>query len=180
MGCYEGPGPDINVLYQWWGTTTYSSTIGIAGISQALNLGPWCGNPLYQVSDFLSFYPQFGTPTNPNYVPLPVIQAYINFATSCLSSARWGASWPIAMAMFVAHYVTLYLQAIAGNTGTASALAAAGLAGGIIVSHSAGDVSESFEYPPGLENAGAWGLTSFGQQLFTMAKVVGMGMVYAW
>jgi uncharacterized protein DUF4054 len=264
MGCYEGPGPDINVLYQWWGTTTFSSTVGLGGIFSALNLGPWNGNPLYQLSDFVLFYPQFGqaqqgvlaanvnnggtgfnvndtvnllqedasgctlvitnvasgvvtafnitqpgtgydvetglatsvisssagtglivdvtaiTPSNLNYIPPPVLQAYIAFASSCLSSQRWGASWTIAMALFVAHYATLYLQAIGNPNGTASALAAAGLAGGIIVSQSAGDVSQSTIAPPGLEDAGAWALTSFGQQLYTMAKVVGMGMIYAW
>jgi hypothetical protein len=266
MGSYEGPGPDINVLYQWWGTTTYSSTIGLADISTALNLGPWCGNPQFQLDDFLAFYPQFGTgiqgvqaatlgnggvgfavndqanliqsdasgcvltitaigaggavltfaisqqgkgysiatnlataavppstgtgllvnvtgitPSNLNFVPPIVIQAYINFASSCLSIARWGmAGWPIAMALFVAHYATLYLKAIAGSTGTASALAASGLAGGIIVSQSAGDVSQSTIVPPGLEDAGAWGTTDFGQQLYTMAKTVGQGMIYVW
>ena len=260
-----GPGPDLNVLYQWWGTTTYASTIGLADISAALNLGPWCGNPLYQLDDFLGFYPQFGTaqqgvqtatvdsggsswavndtanliqpdasgcvltvtaesggvvsgvsisqqgqgyrvdtglattaispstgtgltvnvtlitPSNINFVPSMVIQAYINYATSCLSAQRWGAAWPIAMGLFVAHYVTLYLKAVGTSSNpTASSLAAAGLAGGIIVAQSAGDVSQSYEAPPGLEEFAAWNLTVYGQQLATMAKTVGMGMIYAW
>lgn len=257
-----GPGPDLTVLDAWWGTTTFSSTFGLAAVSQALNLGPCGGNPLYQVSDFLSCYPKFGTgiqgltavspgssagsgyavndvlavvqpdasggtvkvtavsggvptayavvtqgtgysvasglattggtgtgatvnvtnitPTSVVVVPQLVLQLYINFASSCLSSSRWGTAWQLAMNLFVAHYVTLFMQTEGNPGSTPGAIAASGIAGGIVVAQAAGDVSQSYEAPPGFEDAGSWSLTTYGQSLFTMSKVVGMGMVYAW
>jgi hypothetical protein len=255
-------GPDINVLFGWWGGTSYASTINLAAISQAANVGPFVYGK-FQASDFLQWYPQFGssqqgvatatiasggtgyavndvvnllqsdasgatltvasvsaggavtafavtnagtgysvadglstaaiapsagqgltvnvtliTPTALNFVPPFVLNMYCVIASNSLSPERWGALWPQAMALYVAHYATLYLMAIGGN-GTASALAASGLAGGIITSDAAGDVSESYTPPPGLEDAGAWSLTSFGQQLFTLSKTIGMGMILA-
>lgn len=56
-------------------------------------------------------------------------------------------------------------------------IAAQGLAGGIQTSKSVGDVSVSYTVLTSLEAWGAWNLTKYGQQLATMAKVVGMGPV---
>jgi Protein of unknown function (DUF4054) len=259
-----GPGPDINVLFGWWGTTTYVSNIGIGQISAALNLGPFGGNPPYQVSDFLSIYPKFGTwaqaiqavtfagtmtgyavgdtlvpvqpdasgalitvgsvdangsiltatvtqggegfsiasnlPTTtsgagtgalvnvtqldtPNLVanlPLAVLQLYIALASSSLSSERWGPAWPLAMALYVAHFATLYLRSEGNPGSTPGRIAASGLARGIIVSSSAGGVSKTIEVPKGLEDWGMWTSTEYGVQLATLAQTVGMGMIYAY
>lgn len=260
----DGPGPDINVLFGWWGTTTYVSNIGIGQISAALNLGPFGGNPLYQVSDFLSIYPKFGTwlqtiqtltlagtmtgyavndtlvpvqpdasgalitvnsvdtngsiltntitqggtgfsiatglPTTtsgtgtgalvnvtqldtPNLapnLPLAVLQLYIALASSSLSSQRWGTAWPLAIALYVAHFATLYLRS-EGNPGTTPGrIAASGLARGIMVSSSAGGVSKTIEVPKGIEEWGMWAETEYGIQLATFAQTIGMGMIYAY
>ena len=54
-------------------------------------------------------------------------------------------------------------------------VAAQGLAGGIQTSKSVGDVSVGYTPLAALEDWGAWNLTIYGQQLATMARVVGMG-----
>lgn len=54
-------------------------------------------------------------------------------------------------------------------------IAAQGLAGGIQTAKSVGDVSVSYQSLASLEDWGAWNLTAYGQQLATMAKVVGAG-----
>ena len=54
-------GPDVTmILESWWGEC-WQGTGTIAAISAASNLGPFGGNPKYQLSDFLSVYPKFGT-----------------------------------------------------------------------------------------------------------------------
>lgn len=258
-----GPGPDINVLFGWWGAQTYLSNIGIGEVSAALNLGPFGGNPLYQVSDFLSIYPKFGTspqgilaftlagtmtgyavndtltpiqpdasgalltvgsvdssgsiltatlaqagtgfsvasslPTTTSGVgvgalvnvtqitpanlvtnlPLAVVQLYINLASSSLSSCRWGSFWPLAMALYVAHFTTLYLRSEGNPSNVPGQIASSGLTKGILVSKSAGNVSAGIEVPSGLEDWGAWQQTDYGVQLATMANTIGMGMIYA-
>jgi len=195
-------------------------------------------------------------------VPTAVIQLYINLAWNSLVAARWCDSWFIAMAWFVAHYLTLYaksdssevsmalqsavhgeipvgsppqpasataytistappggvLQSLTVNgvfqqpgldytlsgpnvtftvptptdadiyatwliqvamqtTGAASGaqIAAQGLAGGIQTSKSVGDVSVGYQPLTSLEKWGQWNLTTYGQQLATMASVMGAG-----
>lgn len=65
------------------------------------------------------------------------------------------------------------------STGTAS-IAARGIAGGIQTSKSVGDVSVSYQALTSLEDWGAWNLTSYGQILATMAKVIGNRPMLIW
>lgn len=247
-----------SILQQWWGGE-YNCFSASAIPSVATNLFLSTGNPPYQISDFLAFYPKFGTgaqgvlsasqvvggtgytagdqlalvqpdatgciigvltvngtgviltftvlaagtgysvasnlpvtggtgsgatftvtsvsPTT-LVVPTVVMQTYINLATASLSSIKWGEIWHIAMGLYVAHFLTLYLRS-EGNAGvTPNAIAKSGLEAGIAVSSSAGDVSKSIQLAPGLEAFAAWGQTTYGTQLATFAKVVGMGPMY--
>jgi hypothetical protein len=118
-------------------------------------------------------------PPNLN-IPQSVLQMYINLATASLQFARWGATWQIAVGWFVDHFATLW-QASNGNAGTTpGAIARSGLALGIIVSHSEGEVSKSIEPPDLGEFSGTWSMTISGQQLVEQAKVIGMGPMYIW
>lgn len=110
-------------------------------------------------------------------IPQPVIQTYINLANASLQKAKWLDSWLLGMHFFIAHYVTLYLQSEGNPGGTAGQVATSGLGKGIAVSKSAGDVSVGYETTIDKE-WGAWNLTSYGQQLVTIAKVIGMGPMY--
>lgn len=195
-------------------------------------------------------------------VPVSVLQLYINLASASLVAARWQEQWYIAMALFVAHYATLYARSDAleviqvvqnvlhgevpagsGATFTISALppggtlqaltknglfltpdgvdytlsgqiitlnvplsgsdalyatwlttttvdttvmpdaakvAAQGIANGIQTSKSVGDVSASYQVLTSLEAWGQWNLTLYGQQLATMARVIGSGPMVIW
>jgi hypothetical protein len=81
---------------------------------------------------------------------------------------------------------TLYaVWPVQTQTFTAAALngaqiAAQGLAGGIQTSKSVGDVSVGYQPLSALEDWGAWNLTSYGQQLATMARVIGSGPMLVW
>jgi hypothetical protein len=196
-------------------------------------------------------------------IPAGVIQLYLNLAYSSLVQARWQEQWFIAMAWFIAHYLTLYAKSDAsevfstlqtaihgeapvggapgtvymlsaappgeslqsltknglfqspsvdytlnGNTITLTAptvegdalyatwpvqvqtftsgqpngaqIASQGLAGGIQTNKSVGDVSVGYQPLSALEDWAAWGLTSYGQQLATMARVIGSGPMVIW
>lgn len=119
------------------------------------------------------------TPAN-LLIPQAVIQMYINLATASLQQARWLELWPMAMALYVAHFCTLYLVS-EGNAGTtAGAVARSGLAAGIIVSQSAGDVSKTIQPPELGVFADSYGQTIYGQQFSTFAKSIGSGPMLIW
>jgi hypothetical protein len=122
---------------------------------------------------------------NAPLIPFAVMQAYLALASSSLQQARWQEEWMVAMGLFIAHYVTLYArtdggtQDTTGNT-TAAAAAAQGMASGIMVSKAVGDVSASYAQLTSFEDWGAWNLTLYGQQLITMARLVGAGPMLLW
>lgn len=112
-------------------------------------------------------------------IPQPVLQLYINLASASLSQARWLDYWQMGMALFIAHYATLYLRSEGSVGTTAQQIASSGLAVGLKVSQAAGDVSQSQEYmTTGWESWGSWNLTTYGQQLITDANIVGIGPMY--
>ena len=78
------------------------------------------------------------------------------------------ATWPVQSQIFTP------------TASTGAAIAAQGLAGGIQTSKSVGDVSVSYQVLESLAAWGQWNLTKYGQQLATMAKVVGSGPMVIW
>lgn len=111
-------------------------------------------------------------------VPLAIVQAYLNLATASLMSSRWREAWMIAMGLYIAHYLTLYLETDSNPSATAAQAVTQGLQRGIAVSKAVGDTSVGLQAVTGLESWGAWTLTQYGLQLITMARVVGSGPIY--
>jgi hypothetical protein len=111
----------------------------------------------------------------PPLAPPAVTNAYIALASSSLVQARWQSDWPIAIALYTAHYLTLYLRSEGDWMSDCGAAALAGLKQGIQTSASAGGVSQSIQPVPGLDDWGAWTETNYGTQLATRARVIGMG-----
>jgi hypothetical protein len=196
-------------------------------------------------------------------IPTGVIQMYLNLAHASLVEARWCAGWWNAMALYIAHYCTLYARSdssevfeslqtivhgetpvgtvpgtvytlsapppggalqsltkngsflvpstqytLSGNTVTlteatvlgdvlyatwlaqemvlqaapmnGAQIAAQGLAFGLQTSKSVGDVSVGYTTLEALADWGSWNLTVYGQELITLARVVGMGPALIW
>jgi len=142
-------------------------------------------NPAYTLAEFVAFYPQFGlaTPIPPALTGLPlvpdaVIQAFIDLADVCVMENRWRGMWKIATGLFVAHFSTLWLEALSSPDSGASAVVSAAQARGIVSSESASDVSASYDFSSisgDLNGWAAWKLTSYGVQLATFGKIYGMG-----
>lgn len=110
-------------------------------------------------------------------VPLSTVQLFINLAATSLMSSRWRTMWLVAMGWYIAHFVTLWMQAASGGTAPAQ-IVTAGLQRGITVSKSADGLSMGLQPVSGLDSWGAWNMTSFGVQLATFARLVGAGPVY--
>jgi hypothetical protein len=112
------------------------------------------------------------------FVSLYVLNMYITLASASLVQARWLERWPLGMALFIAHYASLFMQSDGGVYSTAGQAAIAGLQQGITTSKAVGPVSESMQPLGGLEDWGEWNLTTYGIQLASQAKVVGGGPMY--
>jgi len=92
--------------------------------------------------------------------------------------ARWLDTWTLAMALYVAHFCTLYMRSEAGPNQTASQIATSGLEKGVTVSKSAGGVSVGVQVPQGLEAWGGWTETTYGTQLVNFAQAIGSGPIW--
>ena len=88
------------------------------------------------------------------------------------------------MGLFIAHFLTLYLQSMASPDDPTQKIINAGLAKGMVSSKSAGGLSISYDFSmiSGQEFNG-WGtykLTAFGQQFITLARLYAMGGMVVW
>lgn len=151
-------------------------------------------NPAYTFTDFYALYPVYGPrtvsavppatePTTTYLVDPSVADMYIDLAHAVVKESRWKGQWRLAMGLFVAHFLTLYLQSLADTNCSAAQVVAAGQARGLMTSKSAGDVSVSYDVSviaQGLNNWAAWNTTAFGVQYATLAKIVGKGGMYVW
>lgn len=143
-------------------------------------------NPSYTTENFLAAYPQFGskdTDGNP-IVPDVMVTAWVNLAHAAIQKGRYREYWETAMGLFIAHWLTLYLQGKAPETNSsAEAIVNAGLAKGVQTSKSAGDLSVSYDFSQVAGDFNGWGtykLTLYGQQFVTIARLVSMGGMTVW
>jgi len=119
-----------------------------------------------------TFYP------TPN-VPLVAMLAYLNLAEASVMQDRYHEAWPLMMALYIAHYSTMYLRSDSGVPSyTQQSAAASGLSTGIMVSQAAGDVSMSSKPLEGYDQFGAWRETTYGEQFMTLAATVGAGAIW--
>lgn len=150
------------------------------------------GNPAYGAEDFLAMYPQFGLRRRPDetdgmllseVVPLYVMDAWIKIAHASIHKNRYHELWEMAMGLFVAHYLTLYLRTAAKPGDPVGKILSAGIAKGLQTAKSAGDLSTSYDFSTVAKDFDGWGTykeTAFGQQFITLAKLAGMGGMGVW
>ena len=111
-------------------------------------------------------------------VALAVLQLYLNIAYASLMQSRWREQWQLGMALYIAHYLTLWIQTEANPQTTPSQIVANSLQAGITISQGADGVSQGLETLKTLESWGTWTLTQYGVQLATLGKLVGSGPIY--
>lgn len=156
--------------------------LGIIATASNLKAGT---NPPYTLEDFYSVYPQFGPATDEvTYaVPQVITQMYLDLANTCIKEARWHGFWKVGLSLFIAHFCTVYLQGTADSSSGAAGVLKAGQAQGLQSSVSVGDVSISTNYSVianGIDGWAGWKLTSYGQQLAAIGRLVGKGGMYVY
>lgn len=113
--------------------------------------------------------------------PAYVVGAYTNLANSSILQVRYQEMWSYCMALYIAHYLTLWARTQGGGANTTvGQIAATGLAIGIQISKHVGDVSSASQPLKMPEEFGTYGLTIYGQELITFALAVGSGPVWLW
>jgi hypothetical protein len=140
-------------------------------------------NVEYNINTFLQYLPQFSKIENEQVVsiaPAEVVDNYIEMGKDAIQKGRWGAKYKMALSLYVAHYLTLYLQSYqeASEDNDKSSAAGSGTALGNVSSASQGDQSISYDnnsLVAGTQQWGSWNATTYGQQLITEAKILGMG-----
>ena len=115
-------------------------------------------------------------------VPEAMLQTFLDQANDSVLPSRWGSMWRYAAGLYVAHFSAMYLKTY--SPGSQSAAQAAGSADqvGVVRTATMGDTSISYDnsaITAGTEKWGAWNATQYGSQLVTMARMVGMGGMYA-
>lgn len=143
-------------------------------------------NPPYTSEDFLAAYPQFGKideTTGQPIIPSVVLEAWVKMADASIQQARYHDAWELCMGLFIAHWLTLYLQTMANPDDPIGKIIGNGLSKGLQSSKSADDLSVSYDFSAITGDFNGWGtykLTAFGQQFVTMAKLFGMGGMAVW
>lgn len=115
-------------------------------------------------------------------LPEATVQRYIDAANNSVLPSRWAESWRDAVGLYVAHLCALRMQTYAD--GSVSQSAAASNAGqvGVVSSAKMGDTSIAYDngaINAGTEKWGTWNATKYGAQFITMARMIGIGGVYA-
>lgn len=153
-------------------------------VGRAANVGHGHGN--YTLEMFQEDFPQFfkketgedGETAIVPFLPETVLQEIINQANASLQPDKWLEGWRYAVGLYVAHYATLYLRNFSEDPQTASQAAATGSVSGVVKRATLGDASVDYDteaVTKALEEWGDFNSTSYGQQLATRARLVGMG-----
>jgi len=140
-------------------------------------------NPAFCSDDFKAVFPQFWDNLGDVRVPEPVLDMYIDFAMATVKESRYRKVWKMATCLFVAHFLTLYLQTMVDVSAPAAAVIQAGQTKGLTASKSVDSVSVSYDFTTALSDLdgwAAWKLTTYGVQFATIAKQYGMGGMYVW
>lgn len=156
----------------------------------AANIPAPCESGDYTAEMFAEDFPEFytaelsqetGENVYTSMLPASILDGIITRANASVLPSRWGADWRHAAGLFVAHFAALRLQTYKPG-GDPASVAASATNVGTMKSASLGDTSISYDNAAvnaGTEKWGAWNLTTYGTQLATMARLIGMAGMYA-
>lgn len=137
----------------------------------------------YTLAMFQADHPEFFSGADPPAPLLPenMLQIFINQANTSVLPSRWSDMWELAAGLYVAHFAALFLKTYQPGETTGSQTAAASAPSGLLSSAKMGDTSLTFDNSAiveGTKEWGAWNATTYGQQLITYARMIGMGGMY--
>lgn len=133
-------------------------------------------NPEFTLDDFKGVFPVFPVGDGGD-IPEEVFNLFKAMADGAIKYDRYFTNWKYLMCLYIAHYLTLYIQTNNGEDDAAAALRGA-LPMGIASSKSVDGLSVSYDFmgvTNGMDDYGTWKLTLYGQQLITLTKIFGHG-----
>ena len=146
----------------------------------------------YSPDMFYMDFPQFtkrippgeegGAESVESLVPEGILNMFVDQANDSVLPSRWGSMWRYAAGLYTAHFAALYLKTWAPGSDNSGQAAGSAAQPGAVKSATMGDTSMSYDnsaITAGTEKWGAWNATQYGSQLVTMARLVGMGGMYA-
>ncbi len=138
----------------------------------------------YTVEMFLEDFPQFskaGMKPREPLVPEGILNIFIGNANRSILPSRYFETWRYAAGLYVAHFSALYLKTYSDGSTTAAEAAGSGQQTGLISEASMGDTSIKYDNEAvtlAMARWGSWNATQYGQQLISMARMIGMGGMY--
>lgn len=140
-----------------------------------------CGN--YTASMFQTDFPQFFEDgAEIGFLgSLDMLGVFIAQANDSVLPSRWGSMWRYAAGLYIAHFSAMYLKTYAPGSSSRNQVVQGAAQTGVVKSASMGDTSISYDnsaVTSGTEKWGTWNATQYGQQLVTLARLVGMGGIY--
>ena len=159
-----------------YGSTNPMAVKFEAAKKQASNLTQPGEQGTYSTEMFLEDVPQFT-----DLLPEGILTTCLTQVNDSVLPSRWGSMWRYAAGLYLAHFGAMYLKTYAPESSSASQVAAAAQPAGVIKSATMGDTQISYDNSAvtiGTEKWGSWNATQYGQQLATLARLVGMGGMY--
>ena len=163
-------------------------------ISAAANMPQSGEQGAYAKEMFLTDFPQFTKKRSSeitegeevesqviSLVPEPMLQVFINNSNASILPSRYGEIWRYAAGLYVAHFSALYLKTYSDGSANPARAAATGQQTGLVKEATMGDTTISYDNEAITEASakwGSWNATQYGQQLVTMARMIGMGGMY--
>lgn len=137
----------------------------------------------YTLAMFRADHPEFFSGADPPAPLLPenMLQIFINQANTSVLPSRWSDMWELAAGLYVAHFAALYLKTYRMHSDNPSQAATAATPSGLVSSARMGDTQINYDnsvVTKGTEEWGTWNSTTYGQQLITYARSIGMGGSY--
>lgn len=114
-------------------------------------------------------------------VPEGILNQFLAQVNDSVLPFRWGSMWRYAAGLYVAHFSAMYLQTYAQSSLNERQAAASAQQIGVVKTAAMGDTTVTYDnsaITSGTEKWGAWNTTQYGQQLVTLARMIGMGGMY--
>lgn len=150
-------------------------------IEAAANLTQQGEKGTYTSEMFQEDFPQFVKPEIQCLVPAAMLQVFLQNVNESILPSRYCGMWRYAAGLYVAHFSTLYLKTYSDGSVSAAQAATKGQQAGLVSEAAMGDTSIKYDNTAVMAAQakwGSWNSTQYGQQLITMARMIGMGGMY--
>lgn len=128
--------------------------------------------PTSTVSDPPTFRLHFPEFSNVTTYPDATVQFYLDINSVILPAYRWGSMLQVGVELMTAHELALgQYSALGGASGGVP-----GMARGLMTNKSVSKVSVGYDVNiTGIEGAGPWNYTIYGQRFYWLMRIVGIG-----